>query len=275
MNTEQKHSGFSLTEVLIAVGILSVGMVFIAGVFPAGIYFATVATERTIAAVAADEAFAKIRIYTVGDPNKSINLGALRADKLRPDETIEDFNDILPAMGDAVCNEFLYPTTDTNDSAKQYCWSALFRRDDPNLVDRLVQVTVFVCRKVSLNLEYPKPPDGSGTVSWPVPVKVGVGYADVQPQENRLRIVTSRPNASGDKTFINDGYTIVDDATGRIYRVLERYRYPDDDTILLDRDWEGNTPKAVWVVPPPVTGTPPVTHGRYPCIAVYQKVIRF
>ena len=63
-----KNRGFSLTEVLIAVGILAVGMIFIAGVFPAGIYLTTIATERTIAAVAADEAFAKIKIYAIGNP---------------------------------------------------------------------------------------------------------------------------------------------------------------------------------------------------------------
>jgi prepilin-type N-terminal cleavage/methylation domain-containing protein len=264
--------GFSLTEVLIAVGILSVGMVFIAGVFPAGIYFATVATERTVAAVAADEAFAKVRIYATGNPNQLINLSALDPNELRPDETV-DFNDIFPAMKDSVCNEFLYPSTDTNESDKQYCWSALCRRagSDPN---RLVQITVFVCRKASPNLKYPKPPDGSGTVSWPAPVKVGVSRGT---GKNELQI------SSGKETYINDGYTIVDDATGRIYRVRERYRddpattgLREDAVILLDKDWEGGPTGSVWVVPPPVTtGTQPVIHGRYPCIAVYQKVIRF
>jgi prepilin-type N-terminal cleavage/methylation domain-containing protein len=259
MNNKQKHSGFSLTEVLIAVGILSVGMIFIAGVFPAGIYLTTIATERTIAAVAADEAFAKIKIYATGDPNRPINYGTLTENALA-----YDFNDIFPAIRDANCNELLYPSTGTDDSAKQYCWSALCRRADPN--DRLVQITVFISRKTGPNLKYPAPPDGSsGTVDWPRPVKVNVsGTAG----NNELTI-------TGEKTFINDGYTIVDDATGRIYRVLERYKNPDN-TILLDRDWDdkdwqGNTillPK-VWVVPPPVGG------GRYPCIAVYQKVIRF
>jgi hypothetical protein len=80
-----------------------------------------------------------------------------------------------------------------------------------------------------------------------------------------------------DKTFINDGYTIVDNETGDIYRVLERYA--DDPTtpavdeervILLDRNWQGVNPTdLVWVVPPPIGG------GRYPCIAIYQRVIGF
>ena len=63
MRRKRKNDGFSLTEVLMSVGILTVGLIFVAGVFPVGIHFATIATERTIAAVVADEAFAKIRLY--------------------------------------------------------------------------------------------------------------------------------------------------------------------------------------------------------------------
>ena len=78
-----------------------------------------------------------------------------------------------------------------------------------------VQVTVFVSRKVSPNLKY-RTTDGSDDSDWPMPVKVGVsGTAG----NNELTI-------TGDKTYINDGYTIVDNETGRIYRVLERYTAP-------------------------------------------------
>jgi prepilin-type N-terminal cleavage/methylation domain-containing protein len=254
MNNEQKHSGFSLTEVLIAVGILSVGMIFVAGVFPAGIYLMTIATERTIAAVAADEAFAKIKIYAVGDLNDTsddIRLNNLQENKLM------DFNDtVFPATAGIDPNEFAYPSADTNDS-KQYCWSALYRRVAPE-PNRLVQVTVFVSRKVSPNLKY-RTPNGSDDSDWPRPVKVSVSQGS---NANELQI------SGGNETYINDGYTIVDDATGRIYRVLERYKNPDN-TILLDRDLDSPAPNEVWVVPPPVGG------GRYPCIAVYQKVIKF
>ena len=268
MNYKLKNTGFSLTEVLLSVGILAVGMIFIAGVFPVGIHFTTIATERTIAAIAADEAFAKIKIYAIGDLNDlsdDIELGGLAVDELR------DFNDtdIFRATAEIEPNEFTYPSDpNINISRKQYYWSALCRRVGAG---RLVQVTVFVSRKVGSHLEYYRPdPDGSGEVDWPtpdevdwpVPVKVEVSSV-VGGGDNELRI----ENAN-EKTFINDGYTIVDNETGQIYRVLERYTSPDN-TILLDRNWQGGPTGEVWVVPPPVNGS------RYPCIAIYQKVIRF
>src|SRR4030042_1337956 len=154
MNYKLRNSGFSLTEVLIAVGILSFGMVFVAGVFPAGIYLMTISTERTIAAVAADEAFAKVRIYNV-------NFASPQWPSPPPTVGCVGFNDVSLVAVDP--NEFEYPSTNTGEP-NQYCWSALCRLvdDDPN---RLVQVTVFVSRKVSRNLKYL---DGSGgTVGWP------------------------------------------------------------------------------------------------------------
>jgi len=231
----KRKSGFSLTEILFAVGILAVGMIFIAGVFPVAIRFVTIAAERSIAAVAADEAFAKIKLYGV-NPTK------LWADKLTPAPTFLTDPNIDP-------NEFFYPSTPVRYSEKQYYWTALCRLAGSSEA----QVTVFVCRRV-------------GTAVGPLPYSVGVSQAS-KPDEISI-------NIAAEKMFINDGYTIVDDATGYIYRVLERY--PDnpatpvfeDQIIRLDRYWLGGATGTIWVVPPTVG-------GRYPCVAVYQKVIRF
>jgi hypothetical protein len=72
MRGRVRHSGFSLTEVLLAVGTLAIGMIFIGGTFLTGIYFSTLSTERTIAALVADEAFAKIRLYGIDPTNSSL-----------------------------------------------------------------------------------------------------------------------------------------------------------------------------------------------------------
>lgn len=265
MKSERKNRGFSLAEVLLAIGVLAIGMIFVAGVFPLGIRFTTIASERTTAAVVADEAFAKIKLYAVPVPTEDIDLDDLEEDKFM-DSNDPDIEDVFPAMEYIHESEFAYPSTDTDISQKQYYWSALFRRtaDDPN---RLVQVIVFVSRKVSSNLKYTDPQDHNKEVDWPMPVKVEVREGN---KSNEIEI-----EVAGEKTFINDGYTIVDDETGQVYRVLERYKYPKDDTVLLDRDWDNDAPPPdrvpdrVWVVPPPISG------GRGPCIAVYQRVIRF
>ncbi|MHC4889778.1 MAG: type IV pilus modification PilV family protein [Planctomycetota bacterium] len=277
----QNNKGFSLTEVLFAVGTLAVGMLFVAGTFPVAIYFSTIATERTVAAVVADEAFAKIRLYAIGspnDPNDDFNLGLLRVDYHT------DFNDanVFPATFGIDPNEFpngfAYPSDpDIHISEKKYYWSALCRRvvDPIKGPTQSVQVTVFVSRKI-----------GSGTTYWrrePVtrlpnpigwyPAPVDVNVIQIIPDANELSIVDVIQGDVDERTFINDGYTILDDETGQIYRVLERYAAPDDDRIRLDRRWgPGIVPDKiwrVWVVPPPVNG------GRYPCIAIYQRVISF
>jgi type II secretory pathway pseudopilin PulG len=231
-NRRNNKKGFSLTEILLAVGTLAVGMIFVAGVFPVAIHFTTIATERTISAVVADEAFSKVRLFGLdfGAPNWPAD----------PTAACVDFRYVAGMV--VVDDDFAYPST-ADVMQKKYYWSALCRRVRVGSPD--VQVTVFVCRKAG--------PD----FSPPVPVSVSPG-----PSNRELQI-------GGDKRLINDGYTIVDDQTGRIYRVLERY--PSNDTvILLDRDWEGpGAPSWVWAVPPPASG------GRYPCIAVYQKVIEF
>jgi hypothetical protein len=239
MRKKRQYRGFSLTEVLLAVGTLAVGMVFISGTFLTGIHFSTIATERTIAAVVADEAFAKVKVYGIDlmDPNLTVN-----------QQTRFESLSLVPGF------EFAYPSTSTL-TEKHYYWSALCRPVSYNPGNRLVQVTVFISRKVGSSIRY------KGGAAIPVPVQVDVSGAI---GNNELTI-------TGNRTFINDGYTIIDNTTGRLYRVLERYAQPGDERmILLDRAWIGpSDPTIVWVIPPPVGG------GRYPCIGLYQKVIRF
>jgi prepilin-type N-terminal cleavage/methylation domain-containing protein len=225
------RAGFSLTEVLIAVGLLAMGMLFIAGAFPVSIHFTTVATERTIAPIVADEAFAKIKLYGISDINTAYNA------------------------------EFAYPSTPTADpNSKQYWWAPIFQSIDINDV----RVTVFVFRKVGLFSQYwiRAGSNALTTSSHPALIYVGVSASPSGRADELLINDTLVP-----PNFINDGYTILDDATGNIYRVLERYS-ASPSVIRLDKDWQG-TPSRVWVA------SPPVNSGRYPCIGVYQKVMRF
>jgi len=239
MRNRRQYSGFSLTEVLLAVGTLAIGMIFISGTFLTGIHFSTISTERSIAAVVADEAFAKVRLHGIDltDTNLAVN-------QQTPFES-------LNLIGAA---EFAFPSTRTL-TEKHYYWSALCRPVYSNVDNRLMQVTVFVCRKVSGTTTYP--PDGTAR---PVPVRISVTGA----AGDRILTIT------GDMKFINDGCTIVENGTGQIYRVVERGAdpaHPEQITLARDKPWRGGD--SVWVIPPPVGG------GRNPCIAVYQKLIRF
>lgn len=229
--------GFSLTEVLLAVATLTIGMTFVSGTFLAGVYLSTVASERTIAAVVSDEAFAKIKLFGIGpaDPN-------LSADRLIPFEMLNTI----------ALDEFTYPST-RMPVEKQYYWSALCRAVDSIPTNRLVQVTVFICRKAGSGTIYP------GGSNRPLPVQVNVTLTTEQ------MLTIDNPD---EQSFINDGYTIVDNRTGSIYRVIQR-QIDAPNTILLDREWQGGSADSVWVVPPPVNSS------KNPCIAIYQKVIRF
>jgi len=262
MRKNSQHRGFSLTEVLLAVGTLAVGLLFIGGTFLVGIHFTTIATERTIAAVVADEAFAKVRLYGIGlaDPNLAVT-------------SLVPFSAVVSISGD----ELLYPSTAAPMSQKKYYWVALCKWIDQN--SSLVQVTVFVSRKAGASAEYWGRQDSSGWPnlerrSFPRPIPVNVVQDPSFDGTDHLRIIDAVPGDTVDeRNFVNDGYTIVDAQTGQIYRVLER-KADQPDTIVLDRLWQGAAiapPSGgwVWVVPPPIGG------GRKPSIEVYQRVIRF
>ena len=261
MKDNRRQFGFSLTETLLAVGTLAVGLLFIGGTFMTGVYFSSVATERTIAASVADEAFAKLQLYRL-EPDAS----GLSTTQFVPFERIK----AIPA------SEYLYPSTGESSSG-QYSWTAICRRAGTN--SRLIQVTVFVCRSSGTDAKYWVRKTGAATgfdtSALPRPVRVTIASDAASPTTGEVTIVD--PNAADgvdERAFINDGAFIVDDATGRIYRVLERLAaQPDRIRLALTRpDPEKSlTPpgSSVWVVPPPASG------GRGPVIAVYQKVLRF
>ncbi len=280
MSNSLRNNGFSLTEVLMAAGILAIGFAFIAGMFPVGVKLTAIATEQTIAPIVTDEATAKIRLYgeiynaSPTDPNSLIYKLAIAAGL---GNGYVDFADALlsiPRGEFDEIDEFAYPSTDISPQLKKYHWSALCGL----LPDGNIHVTIFVSRKTGAgaryrttnNISYALPgygrEDADEFGDWPVPVKVLVTASGVLGEEKLLRI-----DPAHDKTLINAGSTIVDDATGQIYRVLERDANISNE-IRLDRDWRNWVVPSgdfVWVVPP-AEGS-----GRNPCIGVYQTVIGF
>lgn len=248
-----RQHGFSLTETLLAVGTLAIGLTFIAGTFLTGIYFSTVSTERTIGAVVADEAFAKMRIFGI-DPNATLGYDGFAS-----------YADLVSAMP---VREYYYPSTD-QAVGRQYSWSALCRRMEED--GRLLQCTVFVCRRAGTSSTYYVRKSDSldlDVADLPRPVRVQVVQAAMPADANEVSIEDAVPSDGIDElAFVNDGSVLVGDETGQIYRVLERF-VDRPDTIRLDEPWDGDPNGWGWVVPPATSG------GRNPVVAVYQEVIR-
>ena len=263
MSGQLRNKGFSLTEVLMAAGILAIGFAFIAGMFPVGVKLTALATEQTIAPIVVDEAIAKIKLYGV-DPNiLSYDSYRLFNRNVLPNDVLSLLYATLTSdeVDELLEEESLYPSADTPLEPKRYNWSALCRR----LGQRDVYVIVFVSRKAGGGAKYVYY-DQSNTLQAdgdrPVPVKVQVEKF-VQAGKfvpKRLKITNS-----GEAGYINRGCTIIDDLDGSVYRVLKRVLKGADDVIVLDREWRNWVVPSgdfVWVVPP-AEGS-----GRNPCVRV-------
>lgn len=264
MNRRLKSKGFSLTEVLLAAGILMIGFMLIAGTLPVGIKLTAMGTERTIGAVAADEAFAKVRLFGINDPNfwfDNLNGGCV------------DYVWIShPSFLTPNDPEYSYPSTDVRPDTKKYHWAAMLKCCT---FPDTFQVTVFVSRDTGLNMKYPYA-DYIGVLSdvdypRPVPVLVepvdAAGNVVVAGWADRIHVLTA-----GFEGFITDESVLLDDRTGQIMRVLERFRDDPTFTIITLEDKLFDAafgPRCVWVIPP-AQGS-----GRYPGVGVYQRTIKF
>lgn len=220
-----------------AVGILSIGLMLVATMFPAALYLTTVASERTMAAIVADEAFAKIQLFgLIGSP---------------PLAAVFDYNGFT-SMNSI---EFSYPPVDPAANNRQYYWSALCKKTSLDSNDTQYLVTVFVSRKTSPAHTYN---GGANGGSRPRPIEVSV-FVQTDPNELGVSPVNER--------YINPPATVLDDRTCKIYRVIDR----KDPNVVLDRAWEDapSPPDYIWLIPPPLSG------GLNADIEVFQRIIRF
>lgn len=297
---KRRQFGFSLIEVLLATGILGVGLILIAMVFPVGIKLTSVAAERTVGTIAANEAAAKVQLWGL-PPFADWTAAGPQNPTVFPHTQCTEYlnllNQLYPAPAkDLTWDEFLYPsiTVPVGEEAQKYHWSALCY----GVSDQEVLLTVFVTRQITSGMKYyyqkyvPAPvydyTRGADGV-WPSPVSVFLRYDSATP--NELMVLPADGNQDWDLVpgqtrtvfgFFNDTATIIEDRTGQLYRVQE---YKDavapageKDTLVLTEPWQWpgypNNPPAgtqilkFWVVPPGI-GT-----GRNPVIDVTQTTIR-
>jgi prepilin-type N-terminal cleavage/methylation domain-containing protein len=251
MKNKLRHTGFSLVEVLMAVGILAVGLLLVATMFPAAIYMTTVASERTMAAIVADEAFAKIQIYDMNGITSTLNDPC----------NCYDWGDGM--KNEITESEFSYPPVDPCGGSSQYYWSALYRKTNNNPADNEYQITVFVARKMNPSLTYESgsiAAGRSGGNSWPMPIEIGITTGS---QDSPTMDI-----ANGDENLVNPPVTIVDNETGKLYTVVKRGDDGVDARITLDRKLESDI-KSIWLIPPPISG------GKNAGVEVYQRIIKF
>ena len=297
-----KNSGFSLTEVLISAGILAVGFMLIATVFPVGIHLTALSTERTIGASAADEAFAKLKIY--GIEPASLSNSEVYSEANLPNETYLRFHEnligpttvpgeidlgeiaaVLGLIGPILKTESLYPSIpdylyQADPSLEpRYCWSALCRRSGT----RSVQATVLVCRRALGSTKYPywepDPADPTDPGVWsttdrPTPVPIEVLPSGTSPTDT-IMITDSR--LAG---YITENSVLVNSRDGRVMVVL-RVEVDRLTIVLKDKVFAfiPTVKSSCWVIPPAVkyqkSSDPPVVGGRYPCVEIYQRDLDF
>lgn len=240
---------------LIATGIMAVGLVMVATIFPVAVKLTSLSAERSIAAVVADEAFAKVQLYGLRDfvnwPAAHIN-GFGTPDPDATYDFCDDFMftvnsfdnagaDALPHTQDDVYFEyatpmwgwfeFLYPsTTISGQEDYKYHWSALCRRTG----DKDVQVTVFATSRTFAGVNYygyPYNPaitdyEPVDTAVWPVPVKVDVEYTYNPADVTLLRKLVILPN--GAQTYDWDTMTGLTETVSTFF--------DEGCTIVNDRD---------------------------------------
>jgi prepilin-type N-terminal cleavage/methylation domain-containing protein len=250
-----KNCGFSLTEVLMAAGILSIGIMLVATMFPAALYLTSTASEKTMAAIVADEAFAKMQLYgnklNKNDPCVFDRYWETMADKIHEDE-------------------YTYPSFSGNT---QYAWVPLCKKLNNDSHDMRYLVKVYVSRKTSPNQRFYKTWALSdvNTAKWPIPLDTDADLVS----SNQLRIPA---NEEKKEVFSPPpSTTIIDSMSGRVFRVIKR----EGNVLTLDRNWDEDIPKTsiyIWYLPASVgsqTGPKNKAVGKNPDIEVFQKIIDF
>jgi prepilin-type N-terminal cleavage/methylation domain-containing protein len=253
---KMKQNGFSLTEVLMAAGILSVGIMLVATMFPAAIYLTTVASEKTFAAIVADQAFAKMRLYgikTVSDPNQTKIFRRYW----------EDMNDVIDF------EEYTYPSF---DGKWQYGWVPLCKKLNDDPCDLQYLVKLYVSRRTNPNQKFFSSGTLVGNSDMPIPISVKVVYTS----PNKLLIDRFTNGPVIDFISPPPATAIVDDQSGRVFRITSKDAEDTTGrTVLIDRRWDKdiNTPDNIWLLPAAVIDKKPA--GRNPDVEIFQKIITF
>jgi len=167
--------GFSLAELMVAIGIFGIGMLMVAATFPVGLDQARIVSEESIAPIVANEAYATLRLL-LDDPTPRVTLSGSNPGPFPFRDTLTQtslqinltnpasggIRDINHWLGSGTANATLgeptdslgaavrfYPSTPTSVLQPPYTWTTAYRSMDNNsdgILDN-VQFFVFVERR--------------------------------------------------------------------------------------------------------------------------------
>lgn len=269
--TSRRSAGFSLTEVLIAIGLFAVGFVAVASLFPAGILLQKQTVEDMEAEFFIDNVEALIRARGFDEEIVADDYGTRDdpGDSRHDTQHVWYSRDLLPQPGNPSTDNVwrltdrTYNATDPLDTRDLF-WTPLFmdlnplRANDPEQTDnRDWRVFIFVMRR-DLNGYYPKigarnvaiedpegpRPDGSNP-------DAPLGYPAVRSsqvnQTSPTRLNFNNTNSDGER-LVRIGDKILD-SNGVIYSVaISDDRYVEVEGVIT------GDPEVIWFADPGNTG---------------------
>ncbi|MGE4285891.1 MAG: prepilin-type N-terminal cleavage/methylation domain-containing protein [Phycisphaerae bacterium] len=255
--TRTNKKAFTLTEVLISMGIFTVGMALVISVFPLALSYAASNTNKTCAHAAQADFVAQLRLFAA-----DISVTAFSDSSYMPVKDV--FHDNGMALSDSA---FLYPVDSTlKSSEKPFSVAAIAKRVGGT---NDVQVIMFVCRRPGAASRFVTADEhfSQKDVDWtalPEAIQCTLDNTLLTDPLNVFKVDTA--SADDWYSLLSQGALIVANE-GTVFKIEEllgdgKFRV---DSFPADR----NALTHVRVVPAPVDG------GKSPVVAVYEAVVRF
>jgi len=288
MSGRSLQKGFSLSEVLLAAGILAIGFMLIAAIFPVGVRLTTISAERTISSIVLKEARSKLNLFQANPAFfpasgfRYFNRDALTTqarvllyDKFRDLGVADDIVILNGRVDNYLYEQSLYPSLDEGVEEAKYNWQAVCRYVD----DDSIRAVIFVNRKAGDVSRFPQPETDPSEPDYGYAVPVTGPVISLRPMPVKVDLIRRGDllyemeiDTAAD-WYIVEGSKLLRNSNGAIINVTEKegaevtidYLIHTDDIAINDTA----NPLVAWVVPPAYGS------GRDPCVGVYPRQINY